>query len=327
MTARPRVVVTRRLPRPVEEALRERFDAVLSPDDQPLDAAGLQRALGEGDGVLCTVTDRFTAEVLAAYPIRARILANFGVGTDNIDLDAAAAHDIVVTNTPDVLTDDTADLAMTLILMTLRRAGEGERQLRGGRWTGWRPTHLMGRRVTGRTLGIIGLGRIGKAVARRASHGFGMRVLGWSRTMPERDTLAAIGVEPMPTLAALLAESEVVSLHVPGTPDTTSLIDARALALMPPGSFLVNTARGNVVDTDALISALLSGHLAGAGLDVYPREPEVDRRLLGMDQVTLLPHLGSATREGREAMGFRAMKNLEAFFDGKPAPDRVGGET
>lgn len=145
--------------------------------------------------------------------------------------------------------------------------------------------------------------------------------------MPERDTLAAIGVEPMPTLAALLAESEVVSLHVPGTPDTTSLIDARALALMPPGSFLVNTARGNVVDTDALISALLSGHLAGAGLDVYPREPEVDRRLLGMDQVTLLPHLGSATREGREAMGFRAMKNLEAFFDGKPAPDRVGGET
>lgn len=324
MTATPRIAVTRRLPRPVEEALRERFDAVLSSDDRPLDAAGLQRALGDADGVLCTVTDRFTAEVLAAYPIRARIIANFGVGTDNIDVAAAAAHDIVVTNTPDVLTDDTADLAMTLILMTLRRAGEGERQLRGGRWTGWRPTHLMGRRVTGRTLGVVGLGRIGQAVARRAHHGFGMRVLGWSRTMPEPAVLADLGVEPRPTLEALLAESDVVTLHLPGTPDTTALINARALALMPPGGFLVNTARGNVVDTEALVAALMSGHLAGAGLDVYPREPEVDRRLLGMEQVTLLPHLGSATREGREAMGFRAMQNLEAFFAGEAPPDAVG---
>lgn len=324
MSDTPRIVVTRRLPRPVEDALRERFDAVTSTDDQPLDAAGLQRALGEADGVLCTVTDRFTAEVLAAYPIRARIIANFGVGTDNIDVAAAAAHDIVVTNTPDVLTDDTADLAMTLILMTLRRAGEGERQLRGGRWTGWRPTHLMGRRVTGRTLGIVGLGRIGRAVAHRARHGFGMRVLGWSRTMPDPAALAALGVEPMPTLEALLTESEVVSLHVPGTADTAALIDARALALMPPGGFLVNTARGTVVDTEALVAALMSGHLAGAGLDVYPREPDVDRRLLGMEQVTLLPHLGSATREGREAMGFRAMKNLEAFFAGETPPDAVG---
>ncbi len=323
MTARPRVVVTRRLPGAVEEALRERFDAVLSSEDEPLDAGGLQRALGEGDAVLCTVTDRITAEVLAAYPLRARILANFGVGTDNIDLDAAAAHGIVVTNTPDVLTDDTADLAMTLVLMTLRRAGEGERQLRGGRWRGWRPTHLMGRQVTGRTLGIVGLGRIGRAVAARAYRGFGMRVLGWGRTMPDAATLAELGVEPVRSLEALLSASDIVSLHVPGTDETAGMINARALALMPPGAFLINTARGNVVDTDALIASLLAGHLAGAGLDVYPREPEVDRRLLGMEQVTLMPHLGSATREGREAMGFRALANLEAFFEGRDPGDRV----
>lgn len=325
MSGTPRIVVTRRLPRAVEDALATRFDTVASPDDQPLDAAGLQRALGDGDGVLCTVTDRFTAEVLAANPIRAKIIANFGVGTDNIDVAAAAAHDIVVTNTPDVLTDDTADLAMTLLLMTLRRAGEGERQLRGGRWTGWRPTHLMGRRVTGRTLGIVGLGRIGRAVARRAHHGFGMRVLGWSRTMPDQDTLVELGVEPVSTLEALLATADIVSLHVPGTADTAGMINARALSLMAPGSFLVNTARGNVVDTDALVDALVAGHLAGAGLDVYPREPEVDRRLLGMDQVTLLPHLGSATREGREEMGFRALANLEAFFAGRTPLDLVAG--
>lgn len=323
MSSRPRVVITRRLPQPVEEALRERFDTITSQDDQPLDAGGLQRALADADGVLCTVTDRFTAEVLAGYPIRAKIIANFGVGTDNIDLEAAAAHDIVVTNTPDVLTEDTADLAMTLILMTLRRAGEGERQLRGGRWTGWRPTHLMGRRVTGRTLGIVGLGRIGLAVARRAHQGFGMRVRAWSRTMPDDPTLADAGVEAMPTLEALLAESEIVSLHVPGSAATHRMINARALAMMPPGAYLINTARGSVVDTDALVNALVSGHLAGAGLDVYPHEPEVDRRLLGMEQVTLLPHLGSATREGREAMGFRAMANLEAFFDGRNPPDIV----
>jgi glyoxylate reductase len=317
-------VVTRRLPSRVEDALAERFDVVTSQEDQALDAGGLQRALADADGVLCTVTDRFTAEVLAGYPIRARIIANFGVGTDNIDLAAAAAHDILVTNTPDVLTDDTADLAMTLILMTMRRAGEGERQLRGGRWTGWRPTHLIGRRVTGSTLGIVGLGRIGRAVAHRARHGFGMRVLGWSRTMPDDGTLAELGVEPMPSLEALLSASDIVSLHLPGTPETARLIDARALSLMPPGSFLVNTARGTVVDTNALIDSMVAGHLAGAGLDVYPREPEVDRRLLGMEQVTLLPHLGSATREGREAMGFRALMNLEACFDGRTPPDVVG---
>jgi lactate dehydrogenase-like 2-hydroxyacid dehydrogenase len=322
-TARPKVIVTRRLPKVVESAVTTLFDATLSADDHQMDAEELQRALGNADGILCTLTDRLTAEVLAAYPIRTRILANFGVGVDHIDLPATRAHDIIVTNTPGVLTDDTADLTMTLILAMLRRAGEGEREVRGGRWTGWRPTHLLGRRVTGRTLGIVGTGRIGRAVARRAHHGFGMRVLMWGRTMPDHAALQGLGAEGAPSLDALLASSDIVSLHVPGGEATRGLIDARRLALMPPGSFLVNTARGSVVDVDALVTALVAGHLAGAGLDVYPREPEVERRLLGMEQVVLLPHLGSATREGREEMGMLAVANLEAFFAGREPENRV----
>jgi lactate dehydrogenase-like 2-hydroxyacid dehydrogenase len=321
--ARPKVLVTRRLPKVVEAAVSTLFDATLSADDHQMDAGELQRALGGADGILCTLTDRLTAEVLAAYPIRTRILANFGVGVDHIDLAAARAHDITVTNTPGVLTDDTADLTMSLILQVLRRCGEGEREVRGGRWTGWRPTHLLGRRVTGRTLGIVGAGRIGRAVARRAHHGFGMRVLIWGRTMPDGAALQAAGAEAAASLDALLAASDIVSLHVPGSDETRGLIDATRLAMMPTGSFLINTARGGVVDIDALVASLLAGHLAGAGLDVYPQEPAVDRRLLGMEQVVLLPHLGSATREGREEMGMLAVANLEAFFSGRQPDHRV----
>lgn len=320
---RPRLVVTRRLPRTVEAALVERFDTVLSVDDHQMDAAELQRAIADADAILCTISDRLTAEVLAAYPIRARILANYGAGVDHIDIDAARAHEITITNTPGVLTEDTADLTMTLILSLLRRAGEGERQLRNGRWTGWHPTHLIGRRVTGRTLGIVGGGRIGRAVAARAHHGFGMRVLIWGRTQPKPEELQALGAEWHTSLDGMLVECDIVSLHVPGGDATHQMIDSRRLALMPPGSFLINTARGGVVDTDALVDSLLAGHLAGAGLDVYPHEPSVDRRLLGMEQVVLLPHLGSATQEGREAMGLRAILNLEAFFAGTSPPDLV----
>lgn len=315
-SAKPRIIATRRFPPAIEAALAAEFDAVLSPDDHRMTPAELQRALGEADGILCAIGDRFTAEVLAAYPLRTRIIASFGVGLDHIDLDAARAHEIVVTNTPGVLTEDTADLALTLILMTMRRAGEGERELRGGRWKGIRPTHLLGRRVTGSTLGIVGAGRIGLALARKAHHGLGMRVLVWGRTLPDADTLEAVGAVAAPSLDALLSESQVVSLHVPGTPETEKLVDARRLALMPRGSFLVNTARGGVVDTDALVEALLAGHLAGAGLDVYPDEPEVDRRLLGMEQVVLLPHIGSATVETRTAMGEMALDSLREFFRG-----------
>jgi lactate dehydrogenase-like 2-hydroxyacid dehydrogenase len=321
--SRPRILVTRRLPPVVEAAVEERFDALLSTDDHQFGAGELQRALSDFDGVLSTVTDRFTAEVLAAYPIRARIIANFGVGYDNIDLRAAEAHDIMVTNTPDVLTECTADLVLALILMTLRRTGEGERELRGGRWSGWRPTHLLGQRVTGRILGLVGMGRIARAVARRAHHGFGMRILCYDPAPPSPVELAAVGAEPRATLEALLAESDIVSLHCPSTPETRRMMSGLRLAQMKPGAFVINTARGDIVDDDALIAALLSGHLAGAGLDVHRDEPHVDPRYLGMENVVLLPHLGSATRETREAMGFRALENLEAFFDGRPVPDRV----
>jgi lactate dehydrogenase-like 2-hydroxyacid dehydrogenase len=324
MSARPLVHVTRRLPTVVEAALSARFETVLSRDDRPMDAAELQRALGEADAVLCTVTDRIGADVMAVSPRRARMIASYGVGTDHIDLVAAAAHELVVSNTPDVLTDCTADLTMALLLATLRRTSEGERELRGGRWTGMRPTHMLGARVSGRTLGIIGLGRIGRAVARRAHFGFGMRVLGYSRSPIDSSILAAHGIEAVATREHLLAEADVVSLHCPSTAATRGMINAATIALMKPGSFLINTARGDLVDDEAVISAVLAGHLAGIGLDVYRGEPHFDRRYLALERAVLVPHLGSATQETREAMGFRVIANLEAFFAGGEVPDRVG---
>jgi lactate dehydrogenase-like 2-hydroxyacid dehydrogenase len=321
---RPRVVVTRRLPEEVEARLAERFDAVLNPDDRPLAPAELAEAIRTADALLPTVTDRLTAEVLAAAPRRARILANFGVGLDHVDLAAAAANGLAVTNTPGVLTDDTADLAMTLLLMVARRAGEGERQLRAGAWTGWRPTHLRGTRVTGMTLGIVGMGRIGRAVAERAHRGFGMRILYSSpRALPPAAE-AALGAERR-DLDDLLAGSDAVSLHCPGGPETRHLIDAAALARMRPGAFLINTARGQVVDEGALAGALARGAIGGAGLDVYEDEPAVHPGLLGREDVVLLPHLGSATAAARRAMGDRAADNLEAFFAGRRPPDLVAG--
>ena len=323
MSGPPKIVVTRRLPAAVESALQDRFATELSPHDEPTDADFLQRALGRADGIVATVTDKFTAEVLAAYPIRTRIIANFGVGYDNIDLGAAQAHEIVVTNTPDVLTDSTADLAMALILMTLRRTGEGERELRSGRWTGWRPTHLMGTSLGGKVLGLVGMGRIARALAHRAHHGFGMRILCYDPVAPSPVELDKVAAEPRAELEALLADADVVSLHCPSTPATRGMMNAARFAQMKPGSYFINTARGDVVDDDALIAALTSGRLAGAGLDVYRGEPSLDPRYLALDNTVLLPHLGSATRETREAMGFRVLDNLAAFFDGKPAPDRV----
>jgi len=323
VTARPTVVVTRRLPASVEDALGRAFDARLNRDDRPLGASALQDACRTGDAVLCTVTDRITADVLAAQPLRARIVANFGAGYDHIDLPAAKARGLAVTNTPDVLTDDTADDAVMLLLMVARRAGEGEREVRRGAWTGWRPTYLLGTRVTGKTLGLIGMGRIARAVARRARHGFGMRVIFHDPYPPPPEVVAQLGAEPRASVDEVLRESDFVSLHCPATPETHHLIDARRLALMKPSAFLVNSARGDVVDEAALVAALQQRRIAGAALDVYEREPEVTPELLGMEHVVLLPHLGSATTETREAMGFRALENLQAFFAGRPPRDRV----
>lgn len=322
MAPRPRVVVTRRLPAPVEERLASLFEARLNADDVPLSAPSLTEAMREADALLPTVTDRITAELLALPDRRVRIVANFGVGFNNIDVVAAREQGVAVTNTPDVLTDDTADLAMTLLLMVARRTGEGERHVRAGAWTGWRPTHMLGARVSGKTLGLIGLGRIGRAVARRASQGFGMRVIFHDPYASDADA-AALGAERRDSIERVLEESDFVSLHCPATPETHHLIDAVRLARMKRTAFLINTARGDVVDEGALTQALCAGALAGAGLDVYEREPAVTPALMGLENVVLLPHLGSATDETRVAMGNRAVDNLVAFFEGRAPRDQV----
>lgn len=322
MAPRPRVVVTRRLPAPVEERLASLFDTRLNADDVPLSAPSLTEAMREADALLPTVTDRITAELLALPDRRVRIVANFGVGFNNIDVVAAREQGVAVTNTPDVLTDDTADLAMTLLLMVARRTGEGERHVRAGAWTGWRPTHMLGARVSGKTLGLIGLGRIGRAVARRASQGFGMRVIFHDPYASDADA-AALGAERRDSIERVLEESDFVSLHCPATPETHHLIDAVRLARMKRTAFLINTARGDVVDEGALTQALCAGALAGAGLDVYEREPAVTPALMGLENVVLLPHLGSATDETRVAMGNRAVDNLVAFFEGRAPRDQV----
>ena len=320
---RPSVVVTRRLPAPVEEQLQREFDACLNSADRPLTSAELQDALKSADALLPTVTDRITADVLAAEPLRARILANFGVGFNHIDVAAARARGLVVTNTPDVLTDDTADDAIMLMLMVARRGGEGERHVRSGAWTGWRPTHMLGTRVSGKTLGLIGLGRIGRAVARRARFGFDMRIVFHDPYPPPPAVLAELGAERKESVEDVLREGDFVSIHSPATPETRHLISAERLAVMKPTAFLINTARGDIVDEAALVAALQAQRIAGAGLDVYEREPQVTPALLTMENVVLLPHLGSATQETRVAMGMRALENLKAFFAGAAPRDRV----
>lgn len=318
---RPRVLVTQRLPASVERELARRFAADLSVDDRIHSETELMAAAREYDGLLPTVTNRLTARVFGAAT-RLKIVANFGVGVDSIDLDAARGAGVIVTNTPDVLVECTADLAMALMLMVLRRAGEGERVVRGGRWTGWRPTYLLGRRVTGQTLGIIGFGGIGRAVAHRAAHGFGMRILVHSRRPPDGPALAAVNGTVV-GLETLLSSSDIVSLHCPLTVDTRRLIDAERLAMMGREAVLINTARGGLVDEAALIAALESGRIAGAGLDVFDAEPAIPDALVRMENVVLLPHLGSGTEETRTAMGMRALANLEAYFGGDPVPDRI----
>ena len=320
---RPHVVATRRLPAPVEEQLAREFDARLNPEDRPLDVPGLAQALRTADALLCTVTDRITADVLATQPLKTRILANFGVGFNNIDVAAAKQRGVVVTNTPEVLTDDTADDAVMLMFMVARRAGEGERHVRAGAWTGWRPTHMLGTRVSGKTLGLVGMGRIARAVARRARQGFGMRVLFHDPYPPAPEVVAELGGEARASVDDVLREADFVSLHCPATPETRHLIDARRLKLMKPTAFLINTARGDVVDEQALVAALQAHTIAGAALDVYEREPAVSPALLAMENVVLLPHLGSATQETRVAMGLRALDNLKAFFAGAQPRDRV----
>ena len=318
-----RIIVTRRWPEAVERHLEATYDAQLNRDDRPMSAAELREAFTTADAVLPTVSDRITAEVMDIDPLRTRVIGNFGVGFNHIDLEAAKARGITVTNTPEVLTDCTADLTMTLLLMVARRAGEGERHLRGAEWTGWRPTHMMGTKITGKTIGLIGMGRIGKAVAARAHHGFGMKVIFYDRYPVDPKVAAALGAEACGTVEEVIERSDFVSLHCPGGEENYHLMNEARLALMQPHAFLINSARGDVVDGAALAAALKSGGIAGAGLDVYEGEPQVNPDLLELENVVLLPHLGSASQETREAMGLRVAANLKAFFAGRTPPDKV----
>jgi lactate dehydrogenase-like 2-hydroxyacid dehydrogenase len=320
--ARPRVLVTRRWPEEVERQLAERFDVTFNEADVPLGRAALEAAMGKYDVVCPILSDRLDAEVIGAGD-RVKLIANYGVGFEHIDIEAARARGIVVTNTPGALTDATAELALTLILMAARRTGEGERVLRAGRWPGWGPTDLLGTALTGKTLGVVGFGRIGIATARKAHHGLGMKIAYYGRRECLPDVARELETQFYPDLHELLAVSDVVSLHTPGGAETANLIDARALTAMKAGSYLINTARGGIVDHAALAEALRRGHLAGAGLDVFPAEPNVPEELLGLENVVLLPHMGSATREARVAMGERALANMVAWAEGRLLPDRV----
>ncbi len=319
---KPKVLVTRRWPQAVEAQLTAHFDVDLNQADTPLTEVDFRDAMTRYDAILPTVTDKLPAAVFDASP-RTRILANYGVGFAHIDTQAAKDRGIAVTNTPDVLSECTAHIAMSLLLMVARRAGEGERELREGRWTGWRPTHLIGTKVSGATLGIIGFGRIGQAMAQRAHFGFGMKIVLQNRSPVPPEVLGRYNATQVPTIEDLLPDCDFVSLHCPGGTANRHLINARRLDLMKPTAFLVNTARGEVVDEYALAQALWFGTIAGAGLDVFEREPAVSDALLNADNLVLLPHLGSATRETREAMGFRVLENLTAFFAGRTPRDRV----
>lgn len=321
--AKPSVVLSRRWPEPCEEKARDLFDATLNEDDRPMSAEALKEALKSADALFPTVTDRVTAEVLSVEPLRAKLLGNFGVGYNNIDVEAAKKHGLVVTNTPEVLTDCTADIAMTLLLMAARRAGEGERHLRAGAWTGWRPTHMLGTKVTGKTLGVVGFGRIGRAVAHRAHHGFGMKIVFHDPYPPPDEEVRAVAARRCDTVEDVFGEADFVSLHCPALPETRHLLNAERLKAMKPTAFLINTSRGDVVDEAALADALRNGTIAGAGLDVYEREPEVPEALISLENVVLFPHLGSASRETRVAMGMKVIENAEAFFAGRPPPNRV----
>lgn len=319
---KPKVLVTRRWPAAVEAQMAATFDVDLNAADKPLSQDDFRDAMTRYDAILPTVTDKLPAAVFDASP-RTKILANYGVGFAHIDTDAAKSRGIAVTNTPDVLSECTADIAMTLLLMVARRAGEGERELREGRWTGWRPTHLIGTKVSGATLGIIGFGRIGQAMAQRAHFGFGMKIVVQNRSPVPAEVLNRYNATQVPTIEDLLPQADFVSLHCPGGTANRHLINAPRLDLMKPTAFLINTARGEVIDEHALAQSLWFGTIAGAGLDVFEREPQVPDALLNADNLVLLPHLGSATRETREAMGFRVLDNLTAFFDGQEPRDRV----
>ncbi|HEX4617873.1 MAG TPA: D-glycerate dehydrogenase [Stellaceae bacterium] len=321
---RPFVIVTRKLPDPIETRMMELFACRLNLDDTPLSKPELIAAVERADVLVPTVTDRIDAEVLAAAGPALKLIASFGTGVDHVDLAAAQGRGIIVTNTPGVLTEDTADMTMALILAVSRRLAEGERLIRSGGWTGWGPTSMLGHRIWGKRLGIVGMGRIGMAVARRAK-GFGLSVHYHNRRPVPEDIENALEATYWESLDQMLAHMDIVSVNCPHTPATYHLLSARRLRLLQPQAILVNTARGEIVDEEELLRLLETRAIAGAGLDVFEHEPAIDPRLRVLDNVVLLPHMGSATIEGRLAMGEKVIINIKTFADGHRPPDRVLG--
>jgi glyoxylate reductase len=318
-----KVVVTRRLPEPVETRMRELFDVELAETDGPLDAAALTAAAGRAEALVTTLGDRVDAGVIGAgSQTGLRIIANYGAGVDHIDLHTARERSVIVTNTPGVLAEDTADMTMALILAVPRRLAEGMALMQSGRWTGWAPTGMVGKRVAGKRLGIIGMGHVGQAVARRAA-GFGLQLHYHDRERLRPEVEQALGLSWWESLDQMLARMDIVTVHVPHTPATFHLLSARRLKLLKPSAVIVNTARGEIVDENAMTRMLLRGELAGAGLDVFEKEPAVNPKLLNLPNVVLLPHMASATEEGRIDMGEKVILNIKTYADGHRPPDQV----
>ncbi|WP_443970509.1 2-hydroxyacid dehydrogenase [Sphingobium sp. CR28] len=320
--ANPRVIVTRRLPQAVEQRMAALFDTQFNLTDTPMGRADLMRALDACDVLVPTITDVLDAEMLGQAGERLQLIANFGAGVDHIALPAARARGIMVTNTPSVLTEDTADMTMALILSVPRRLAEGEKLVRAGAWGGWNPSAMLGHRIGGKRLAIIGMGRIGRAVAARA-RAFGLEIAYHNRQRLPAHVEEAVGATWCGDLDSLLAEGDILSVHCPLTEQTHGMIDARRIALMKPSAYFINTSRAEIADEKALIAALEHGRIAGAGLDVYAHEPAVDPRLLALSNVVLLPHMGSATHEGRLATGERVIANIRLWMGGDRPPDQI----
>jgi len=316
------VVVTRRLPEPVETRMRELFEVRLNDADRQLSAADLAEAVAGADVLVPTLTDTIDQRLLAQAGPRLKLIANYGAGVDHIDVETARSRGILVSNTPGVLTEDTADMTMALILAVPRRLSEGTGLMQSGDWGGWSPTAIMGRRIWGKRLGIVGMGRIGQAVARRA-RAFGLQVHYHNRRRLHSDIEAELDATYWESLDQMLARMDIVSVNCPHTPATFHLLSARRLALMKPTAYIVNTARGEIIDENAMTRMLVKGELAGAGLDVFEQEPGVNPRLMGMPNVVLLPHMASATEEGRIEMGEKVIINIKTFADGHRPPDQV----
>jgi len=322
--SKPKVLLSRKWPEAAEARAQEIFDVQLNKDDHKMSVDELKEAMRNFDAVCPTVSDfQISTDILGVEKRKCKILANFGVGYNNIDTEAAKEACVVVTNTPGVLTECTADIAMTLLLMVARRAGEGERLVRSKQWDGWRPTHMLATKVTGKKLGFIGFGRIAQAVAQKAHFGFGMQVSFYDPYPPPADVIQKFKAKQLNSVEDVIKDADFVTLHCPGGGSNTNLMNAERLGMMKKHAFLINTARGDVVDEPALVQALKDGVIAGAGLDVYANEPAVTEDLLTMENVVLFPHLGSATTETRVAMGMCSLDNVEAFFNGEEPPNRV----